>query len=54
MENPKDIKNIQKKIDRGVTKYQIYEAKIDGITWIIKTEVYKDKSESVYNIMKKE
>lgn len=54
MTDPADAKNVQKKIDRGVTGYQIYEAEINGVRWIIKTEVYKGKSESVYLIMRKE
>jgi len=49
----KDIKNIAKKRRRGVTGYNIYEAVIDGITWIIKTEIAKGRAETAYSIMKK-
>ena len=50
----KDIANIQKKKGRGVTSYIVYEITLNDITWIVKTEVYKNKSESVYHIMKKD
>ena len=53
MNNPKDVKNIDKKKERGVTGYQEYEAVIDGTTWIIKTEIFKNKNESAYNLYKK-
>lgn len=50
----KDIKNVAKKRNRGVTGYNIYEVSTDTITWIVKTEVYKDKAETAYIITKKE
>lgn len=51
--DPKDINNIQKKQKRGVTGYNVYSATINGVEWIIKTEVFKNKSEMIYHIMKK-
>ena len=53
LSNPKDAKNVDKKKGRGITGYQEYEAVIDGTTWIIKTEIFKNKNESVYNLYKK-
>ncbi len=52
MSDPKDIANIQKKIDRGVTGYHIYHIEINGVTWQVKTEVFKNRAEAVYHIMK--
>ena len=52
--NPKDIANIQKKKNRGVTSYNIYELDFKGDIWIVKTEVYKNRSETVYALYKKE
>lgn len=54
MSNPKDVKNLQAKIDRGVTGYNIYEMEKEGVTWVVKTEVYKNWAESVYLIKRKE
>ena len=54
MSTPKDRANIQKKVDRGVTKYNVCELNINNDIWIIKTEVYKNRSEAIYNIYKKE
>ena len=53
LNNPKDAKNVDKKKDRGITGYQEYEAIINGTTWIIKTEIFKNKNESAYNVFKK-
>ncbi|MBR3831737.1 MAG: minor capsid protein [Muribaculaceae bacterium] len=53
MSNPKDIANIQKKIKRGVSKYNVYELNYNNNIWIIKTEVYKNRSEAIYCIHKK-
>lgn len=53
MTDPKDIANIQKKMHRGVTGYNVYEVDIDGETWELKTEVFKDKSETLYVAIKK-
>lgn len=53
MTDPKDIANIQKKMHRGVTGYNVYEVDIDGETWEVKTEVFKDKSETLYVAIKK-
>lgn len=52
--DPKDIANLQKKKERGVTSYNIYELNLKGDTWIVKTEVYKNRSETVYALYKKE
>lgn len=52
--DPKDIANIQKKKERGVTSYNIYELDFKGDIWIVKTEVYKNRSETVYALYKKE
>lgn len=54
MSNPKDIANIERKKKRGVTGYNIYSLAVDGESWTIKTEVYKNSSEAVYLIMRKE
>lgn len=53
MDNPKDAKNVAKKKKRGVTGYNVYEVEIGKTTWLVKMEIFKDKSESAYNIMKK-
>ena len=52
--NPKDLKNIKIKRDRGVTGYNIYTIAISGIEWQVKTEVNKHGKEAIYHIMKKE
>lgn len=54
LSDPKDIANLQKKRDRGVTAYHIYELEFGGDTWVIKTEIYKNRSEAVYALYKKE
>ncbi len=54
LSDPKDIANLQKKRDRGVTAYHIYEFEFGGDTWVIKTEIYKNRSEAVYALYKKE
>ena len=51
--NPKDIKNIQNKRKRGVTGYNVYYFNYNGIIWQVKTEVFKNREEAVYHIMKK-
>lgn len=51
--NPKDIKNIQNKRKRGVTGYNIYSFNHNGIVWQVKTEIFNNKLEAVYHIMKK-
>ena len=53
MDIPKDAKNVAKKKKRGVTGYNVYEVEIGKTTWIVKMEIFKGKSESAYNIMKK-
>lgn len=53
MTDPKDIVNIQKKIHRGVTGYNVYEVDINGETWEIKTEVFKNRIETLYIAIKK-
>lgn len=52
--NPKDLANIKKKKDRGVTGYNIYTLTVNGERWIVKTEVFKNRTEAVYHIMRKE
>lgn len=51
--DPKDIANIQKKLHRGVTGYNVYEVEINGIMWEIKTEIFKGKAEALYIAIKK-
>ena len=53
MTNPKDIANIKKKIHRGVTGYNIYEVAIGDDLWELKTEVFKNRSETLYLAIKK-
>lgn len=53
MANPKDIANIQKKIHRGVTGYNVYEVELNDEIWEIKTEVFKNKAETLYVAVKK-
>lgn len=48
-----DIRNIKKKKDRGATGYNEYEIEINGETWQLKTEIRKDKKETLYNAFKK-
>lgn len=48
-----DIRNIKKKKDRGATGYNEYEIEISGETWQLKTEIRKDKKETLYNAFKK-
>lgn len=53
MTDPKDIANIQKKIHRGVTGYNVYEITIGDELWKLKTEVFKNKSETLYVAIRK-
>lgn len=53
MTSEKDIRNIEKKKDRGATGYNEYEIEISGETWQLKTEIRKDKKETLYNAFKK-
>lgn len=53
MTDPKDIANIQKKVHRGVTGYNVYEVEVNGEMWEIKTEVFKNKTETLYVAVKK-
>lgn len=48
MADPKDIANVRKKIHRGVTGYNVYEVEIGGEMWEIKTEVFRNKAETLY------
>ena len=50
MTNPKDVTNILRKRDRGVTHYNVYELVLGTEVWEVKTEVYKNKAEAVYNL----
>ena len=53
MTSEKDIKNIENKRKRHVTGYNVYKL-IDGDTeWQVKMEIYRDKNETVYHVMKK-
>ena len=54
LNDPKDIANLQKKRDRGITAYHIYELELRGDIWVIKTEIYKNRSEAIYALYKKE
>lgn len=51
--DPDDIKNIQKKKKRGVTGYNHYDLNYNGEQWDVLLEIYKNRSESVYSIMRK-
>ena len=53
MTDPKDIANIQKKTHRGVTGYNVYEVTIGDELWELKTEVFKNKSETLYVAIRK-
>lgn len=53
MTDPKDIANIQKKIHRGVTGYNVYEVTIGDELWELETEVFKNKSETLYVAIRK-
>ena len=53
MTDPKDIANIQKKMHRGVTGYNVYEVTIGNELWKLKTEVFKNKSETLYVAIRK-
>ena len=53
MTDPKDIANIQKKIHRGVTGYNVYEVTIGDELWKLKTEVFKNKSGTLYVAIRK-
>lgn len=53
MADPKDVANIQKKIHRGVTGYNVYDIAIGDELWELKTEVFKNKSETLYVAIRK-
>ena len=53
LSDPKDQKNVEGKKHRGVSGYNIYTLQYDDSNWIIKMEVFKNRSETVYHIMKK-
>lgn len=53
LSDPKDQKNVEGKKHRGVSGYNIYTLQYDDSNWIIKMEVFKNSSETVYHIMKK-
>lgn len=50
---PQDIANIQRKRDRGITHYNVYELVLGAEVWEVKTEVYKNRAEAIYNLFKK-
>lgn len=52
--NPKHVANIERKRERGVTGYNVYELVLGGDAWIVKTEVYKNRTEAIYHIRRKE
>lgn len=54
MHSQKDKDNVQKKIDRGVTSYNVYELELGNEKWVVKTEVYRNSCETVYALYKKE
>ena len=54
LNNPDDIANIRRKQARHVTCYNVYEFSYHGITWTIKTEVYKGRTETLYCLYPKE
>ncbi len=51
--NQRDNKNVDSKQHRGVSGYNIYSLNQGGETWIITMEVYKNRSETIYPILKK-
>ena len=53
MNNPVDIANIQRKRDRGVSHYNVYEFIFGQESWVVKTEVYKGRAETIYHLKKK-
>ena len=52
--DPKDVANLNKKKERHVTGYNVYELEYGGIIWIIKTEVFRNTIETVYCLYPKE
>lgn len=52
MTSEKDIKNVKKKKDRGVTGYNVYEIRLGDETWQLKTEI-RNKKETLYIAFKK-
>ncbi|MGN1264059.1 MAG: hypothetical protein ACI4TW_08470, partial [Prevotella sp.] len=53
MSDKRDIANIQKKADRGVTGYNVYIVNDGYSDWIVKTEILHNRVETVYHVMKK-
>ena len=53
MSDKRDIANIQKKTDRGVTGYNVYIVNDGSFDWIVKTEILHNRVETVYHVMKK-
>ena len=53
LNDEKDLKNINKKKDRGVTGYNIYSFLHNNEIWEVKTEIYKNSNEAIYHIRKK-
>jgi hypothetical protein len=45
----RDRKNIEKKQNRGVTAYNIYEVERYGVTWFLKFEVVNHNAETLYS-----
>lgn len=54
LNNPDDAANIRRKQARHVTCYNVYELSYHGMTWTIKTEVYKGRTETLYCLYPKE
>ncbi|MDE6267028.1 MAG: phage head morphogenesis protein [Muribaculaceae bacterium] len=54
LSNPKDRKNVDVKRHRGVSGYNKYSLIQGDDSWIITMEVYKNRSETIYHVLKKE
>lgn len=52
LKDPKDAANVAKKRKRGVTKYNVYKLVLGNDIWEVKTEVYKNQSETIYFLRK--
>lgn len=50
LSDPKDIANIERKRQRGVTGYNVYKLHLNGNVWLIKTEVHHGISEAIYHL----
>lgn len=50
MNNPDNVKNIEKKKKRGITNFNVYRMNHDGRRWTVKTAQYKKGYETFYYI----